>query len=83
MGGPSSSCSEVFCVMQVKSRIGKLSKKEGTSKAHHGTFDEDDVKQMKQRVKWEDYEPFHVIQMIYRYRLINIISSIHNSEAYN
>ncbi|XP_016468084.2 transketolase, chloroplastic-like [Nicotiana tabacum] len=52
--------------IRVKTRIGKLSKKEGTSKAHHGTFDEDDVKQMKQKVKWDDREPFHVIPMVYR-----------------
>ncbi|KAK6136182.1 hypothetical protein DH2020_030073 [Rehmannia glutinosa] len=42
----------------VKTRIGKLSKKEGTSKAHHGVFDEDDEKQMKQKVKWDGREPF-------------------------
>ncbi|XP_071934888.1 transketolase, chloroplastic-like isoform X1 [Coffea arabica] len=52
--------------IRVKTTIGKLSKKEGTSKAHHGTFDEDDVKQMKQKVKWENQQPFHVIPMIYR-----------------
>ncbi|KAH0729916.1 hypothetical protein KY289_001104 [Solanum tuberosum] len=52
--------------IRVKTIIGKLSKKEGTSKAHHGTFDDDDVKQMKQRVKWDDREPFHVIPMVYR-----------------
>ncbi|XP_009591814.1 transketolase, chloroplastic-like [Nicotiana tomentosiformis] len=52
--------------IRVKTRIGKLSKKEGTSKAHHGTFDEDDVKQMKQKVKWDDREPFYVIPMVYR-----------------
>jgi len=50
----------------VKTIIGKLSKKEGTSKVHHGTFDDDDVKQMRQRVKWDDREPFHVIPMVYR-----------------
>ncbi|KAL2525857.1 Transketolase-1 [Abeliophyllum distichum] len=52
--------------IRVKTRIGKLSKKEGTSKAHHGTFDEDDEKQMKQKVKWDDRDPFHVIPMVYR-----------------
>lgn len=52
--------------IQVKTRIGKLSKKEGTSKAHHGVFDEEDEKQMKQRVKWEGRDRFHVIPMIYR-----------------
>lgn len=50
----------------MKTLIGKLSKKEGTSKAHHGTFDEDDEKQMKQKVKWDDRDSFHVIPMIYR-----------------
>ncbi|XP_058082579.1 transketolase, chloroplastic-like [Magnolia sinica] len=52
--------------IKVKTLIGKLSKKEGTSKAHHGTFDDDDVKQMRAKVNWEDREPFHVIPMIYR-----------------
>ncbi|XP_059628324.1 transketolase, chloroplastic-like [Cornus florida] len=52
--------------IRVKSLIGKLSKKEGTSKAHHGTFDEDDAKEMRQKVKWTDGEPFHVIPMVYR-----------------
>ncbi|KAK2968169.1 hypothetical protein RJ640_018262 [Escallonia rubra] len=52
--------------IRVKTLIGRLSKKEGTSKAHHGTFDEDDVKQMREKVKWNDREPFHVIPMIYR-----------------
>ncbi|XP_022879243.1 transketolase, chloroplastic-like [Olea europaea var. sylvestris] len=52
--------------IRVKTLIGKLSKKEGTSKAHHGTFDEDDEKQMKQKVKWDDRDSFHVIPMIYR-----------------
>ncbi|KAG5631233.1 hypothetical protein H5410_002950 [Solanum commersonii] len=54
----------VHCLL--KTIIGKLSKKEGSSKAHHGTFDDDDVKQMKQKVKWNDREPFHVIPMVYR-----------------
>ncbi|KAL3649703.1 hypothetical protein CASFOL_006106 [Castilleja foliolosa] len=52
--------------IRVKTLIGKLSKKEGTSKAHHGVFDEDDEKQMKQKVKWDGREPFHVIPMVYR-----------------
>ncbi|KAK4339007.1 hypothetical protein RND71_040469 [Anisodus tanguticus] len=52
--------------IRVKTTIGKLSKKEGTSKAHHGTFDDDDVKKMKQKVKWDDREPFHVIPMVHR-----------------
>ncbi|KAL2227730.1 transketolase, chloroplastic-like [Sesamum indicum] len=52
--------------IRVKTRIGKLSKKEGTSKAHHGIFDEDDEKQMKQKVKWDNREPFYVIPMVYR-----------------
>ncbi|KAK6156354.1 hypothetical protein DH2020_010602 [Rehmannia glutinosa] len=52
--------------IRVKTRIGKLSKKEGTSKAHHGIFDEDDEKQMKQKVKWDGREPFYVIPMVYR-----------------
>ncbi|XP_075499136.1 transketolase, chloroplastic-like [Primulina tabacum] len=52
--------------IQVKTRIGKLSKKEGTSKAHHGVFDEEDEKQMKQKIKWEDRDRFHVIPMTYR-----------------
>ncbi|KAL3520727.1 hypothetical protein ACH5RR_018876 [Cinchona calisaya] len=52
--------------IRVKTTIGKLSKKEGTSKAHHGTFDEDDIKQMRQKVKWDGYQPFHVVPLIYR-----------------
>jgi transketolase len=55
----------------VKTLIGRLSRKEGTSKAHHGTFEEDDVKQMKQKVKWDSREPFHVIPMVYRSGLLN------------
>ncbi|KAI3416678.1 Transketolase [Psidium guajava] len=47
-------------------RVRKLSGKEGTSKAHHGTFSEDDVNNMKQKVNWTDREPFHVIPMIHR-----------------
>ncbi|KAJ9684630.1 hypothetical protein PVL29_016881 [Vitis rotundifolia] len=52
--------------IRVKTLIGKLSEKEGTSKAHHGTFDEKDVKKMRRKVNWSDREPFHVIPMIYR-----------------
>nr|GLL23230.1 transketolase, chloroplastic-like [Ipomoea trifida] len=52
--------------IRVKTCIGKLSKKEGTSKAHHGTFEEDDVKQMKQKLRWDDRGPFHVIPMVCR-----------------
>ncbi|KAL6552779.1 hypothetical protein OROHE_008143 [Orobanche hederae] len=52
--------------IRVKTRIGKLSKNEGTSKAHHGIFHEDDEKQMKQKVKWDNREPFYVIPMLYR-----------------
>ncbi|PHU11858.1 hypothetical protein BC332_18788 [Capsicum chinense] len=51
---------------KVKRTLGKLSRKEGTSKAHHGTFDDNDVTQMKQKIKWDDIEPFHVIPMVYR-----------------
>lgn len=51
----------------MKTVIGKLSKKEGTSKAHHGTFDEDDTRHMRARVCWDDREPFHVIPMLYKY----------------
>ncbi|KAK3408942.1 hypothetical protein EUGRSUZ_J01078 [Eucalyptus grandis] len=47
-------------------RVRKLSGKEGTSKAHHGTFSEDDVNNMRQKVKWTDREPFHVIPIVYR-----------------
>ncbi|KAK9168755.1 hypothetical protein Syun_000895 [Stephania yunnanensis] len=49
--------------IKVKTLIGKLSVKEGTSKAHHGTFDDADVKQMRQKIKWEDRKPFHVLPM--------------------
>lgn len=52
--------------IRVKSTIGRLSKKEGTSKAHHGTFSEDDVLHMRQAVHWGDREPFHVIPAIYK-----------------
>ncbi|KAK9124227.1 hypothetical protein Sjap_013829 [Stephania japonica] len=52
--------------IKVKTLIGKLSVKEGTSKAHHGTFDDEDVKQMRQKIKWEDRKPFHVLPMVYR-----------------
>ncbi|KAK2634030.1 hypothetical protein Ddye_028822 [Dipteronia dyeriana] len=52
--------------IRVKTLIGKLSGKEGTSKAHHGTFDEDDEKRMRENVNWGDRERFHVIPMLYR-----------------
>ncbi|THU54986.1 hypothetical protein C4D60_Mb11t01820 [Musa balbisiana] len=50
----------------VRTLIGRLSQKDGTYKAHHGTFEEDDVKRMKRTVKWEDRQPFHVIPLVYR-----------------
>ncbi|KAK1260185.1 hypothetical protein QJS04_geneDACA002098 [Acorus gramineus] len=53
-------------VENVKTLIGKLSRKEGTSKAHHGTFDEDDYQSIRDKVKWNDREPFHVIPLVYR-----------------
>ncbi|CAL9207865.1 unnamed protein product [Musa hybrid cultivar] len=53
----------------VRTLIGRSSQKEGTYKAHHGTFEEDDVKRMKRMVKWEDRRPFHVIPLVYRYNL--------------
>nr|XP_010918808.1 transketolase, chloroplastic [Elaeis guineensis] len=52
--------------IKVKTLIGRLSGKEGTYKAHHGTFEENDVKRMRGKVKWENREPFHVIPMVYR-----------------
>ncbi|XP_073008384.1 transketolase, chloroplastic-like [Typha latifolia] len=52
--------------IKVKSLIGRLSAKEGTSRAHHGTFEGDDVKRMREKVKWEDREAFHIIPMVYR-----------------
>ncbi|MQM20141.1 hypothetical protein Taro_053155 [Colocasia esculenta] len=53
----------VYIHSQVKTLIGRLSGKEGTSKAHHGTFDKDDLDQMRKKVKWEGREPFHVVPM--------------------
>ncbi|KAL8052106.1 hypothetical protein ABFX02_06G191600 [Erythranthe guttata] len=53
-------------LIRVKTCIGKLSKKEGTSKAHHGIFDEEDEKQMKEKVKWGTRQPFYVIPMLHR-----------------
>lgn len=50
--------------------IGRLSKKEGTSAAHHGTFDKDDVKKMREKVKWDNRDPFHIIPMVYRFGLL-------------
>ncbi|KAG1354925.1 transketolase, chloroplastic [Cocos nucifera] len=65
-----SSLPPTFCLSVlrqiVKTLIGRLSGKEGTYKAHHGTFEEDDVRRMRGKVKWEDREPFHVIPMVYR-----------------
>lgn len=58
----------------MKTVIGKLSRNEGTSKAHHGTFDQDDVKMMREKVNWRDREPFHVIPMFYRLLLISVYS---------
>uniref|UniRef100_A0A7N0SWJ4 transketolase n=2 Tax=Kalanchoe fedtschenkoi TaxID=63787 RepID=A0A7N0SWJ4_KALFE len=52
--------------IRVKTLIGKLSQKEGTSRAHHGVFDDDDLKKMRGKVNWSEREPFHVIPMIYR-----------------
>ncbi|OAY45862.1 transketolase, chloroplastic [Manihot esculenta] len=52
--------------IRVKTLIGRLSKKEGTFKSHHGTFGEDDLEEMKRKLKWENQEPFHVIPMVYR-----------------
>lgn len=54
----------------MKTLIGRLSDKEGTSKAHHGTFNEEDVKKMRDKIKWIDREPFHVIPSVYRYFLV-------------
>lgn len=56
----------------MKTLIGKLSAKEGTSKAHHGTFDEDDLKKMREKVNWSDQEPFHVIPLIYRFESMEL-----------
>lgn len=53
--------------LKVRSTIGKLSIKEGTSKSHHGTFDEEDVKNMKAKVAWEGRSSFYVNPMVYRY----------------
>jgi transketolase len=50
----------------VKSCIGRSSKNQGTSKAHHGTFDEDDVRRMREAARWDDRDPFHVIPMVYK-----------------
>ncbi|CAM6083235.1 unnamed protein product [Calypogeia fissa] len=51
--------------IQVKSRIGRASVKENTHKAHHGTFAEDDVKQMREKLSWSGRDDFHVIPMVY------------------
>lgn len=74
-------CCNTKLLNQVKTLIGKLSNKEGTSKAHHGTFDEDDEKQMKHKVKWESREPFHVIPMVYRYYYSLCIRLMHPGAA--
>ncbi|KAJ7191439.1 hypothetical protein O6H91_Y523600 [Diphasiastrum complanatum] len=50
----------------VKSRIGRPSKKEGTSKSHHGTFDDDDLQHIKDDLHWVDRDPFYVIPMVYQ-----------------
>ncbi|KAJ7191526.1 hypothetical protein O6H91_Y523200 [Diphasiastrum complanatum] len=52
--------------IQVKSRIGRPSKKEGTSKSHHGTFDDDDLQHIKDDLHWVDRDPFYVIPMVYQ-----------------
>ncbi|MCO5577481.1 hypothetical protein L7F22_031312 [Adiantum nelumboides] len=52
--------------IRVKSRIGRLSKKENTFKAHHGTFDEEDVKHMRDAVGWDNREPFYVSPLVYK-----------------
>ncbi|KAH9703821.1 transketolase [Citrus sinensis] len=52
--------------IRVKTLVGKLSAKEGTSKAHHGAFDENEVKKMREKVNWVDRDQFHVIPMVYR-----------------
>ncbi|XP_020527157.1 transketolase, chloroplastic [Amborella trichopoda] len=52
--------------MKGKTLIGRLSGKEGTSKAHHGIFSDDDVMKMREKVCWKDRHPFHVIPMVYK-----------------
>lgn len=57
--------------------IGKLSEKEGTSRAHHGMFDEDDMTNMKEKVNWvREEQPFHVIPTVYRFVCLQQKSSI-------
>lgn len=51
--------------IQVKTRIGRMSVKENTAKAHHGTFDEEDVRKMQQKLHWNNREPFYVIPQVY------------------
>jgi len=51
--------------LQVKTRIGRMSVKENTAKAHHGTFDEEDVRKMQQKLHWNNQEPFYVIPQVY------------------
>ncbi|KAH7424237.1 hypothetical protein KP509_12G096400 [Ceratopteris richardii] len=53
-------------LIRVKSKIGKLSKKEGTSKAHHGTFDDEDVKGMRDAAGWNNRDPFYVSPLVYK-----------------
>ncbi|EOY18686.1 Transketolase, putative [Theobroma cacao] len=56
--------------IKVKTVIGKLSEKEGTSRAHHGMFDEDDMTNMKEKVNWvREEQPFHVIPTVYRFEM--------------
>ncbi len=42
-----------------KTIIGKFSSRAGTSSAHSGSFTEEDVKQMREKLNW-NYEPFYV-----------------------
>lgn len=56
----------------MKTLIGKLSAKEGTSKAHHGAFDENEVKKMREKVNWVDRDQFHVIPMVYRLKKLKL-----------
>lgn len=52
--------------IRVKSCIGRLSKKEGTSKAHHGTFEDEDVKHMRDATGWGSREPFYISPLVYK-----------------
>ncbi|WCR58757.1 MAG: Transketolase 1 [Wolbachia endosymbiont of Ctenocephalides felis wCfeF] len=42
-----------------KTIIGKFSSRAGTSSAHSGTFTEEDIKKMREKLNW-NHEPFHV-----------------------